>query len=105
MVTAGVPHDVGDKLGIFFAVERDRVRHLILLIVTDRGLYVQFESSTRRELWTMLQFLHCIQRCGDDAGWRWSSLFIDIAVYTLDVVNSPNAVNRIFEKTLTGEFS
>ena len=28
----------------------------------------------------------------------------DIAVYTLDVVNSPNAVNRIFEKTLAGEF-
>lgn len=29
----------------------------------------------------------------------------DIGVYTLDVVNSPNAVNCIFEKTLAGEFS
>ena len=29
----------------------------------------------------------------------------DIVVYTLDVVSGPNPVNRIFEKTLPGEFS
>lgn len=58
VVMAGVPHDVGDRLGMFFAVERDRIHHLILLIVTDG---VRFESSMRRELWTTLQLLHCIQ--------------------------------------------
>jgi len=29
----------------------------------------------------------------------------DIVVYTLDIVNGPNPVNRIFEKTPSGEFS
>jgi hypothetical protein len=29
----------------------------------------------------------------------------DIVVYTLEVVNNPDGLNRIFEKTLPGEFS
>ena len=68
VVAAGVPHNIGDRLGIFFSVKRDRVRPLILLIVTDGSLYVRFESSTCRELWSVLQLLHYIQRYGDDAG-------------------------------------
>jgi hypothetical protein len=37
---AGVPHDVGDGQGMFFAVQRDSIRHPTLLIVTDGGLHV-----------------------------------------------------------------
>jgi len=90
VVGAGVPHDVGDELGVFFAVQRDRVRHLILLIVTDGGLYVRFESSMRRESLTVLQS-HCIQRCDDDAGWRWSSLFMTFRCIcsTLSTIQTP----------------
>ena len=37
---AGTLHDVGDGLGMFFADQRDIVRYLTLLIVTDGGLHV-----------------------------------------------------------------
>jgi hypothetical protein len=77
VVGAGVPHDVGDGLGMFFAVQRDSVRHLTLL--TDGGLPVGFESSMRRELLTMPPFLHqCIQRRGDYAGWWCPSLLVKL---------------------------
>jgi len=33
VVGAGVPHDVGDELGMFFDVQGYRVRHLTLPIV------------------------------------------------------------------------
>ena len=56
VVGAGTPHDVGDGLGMFFAVQRDSIRHLTLL--TDGGLPVRVESSTRREMLTMLPLLH-----------------------------------------------
>jgi hypothetical protein len=75
---ASVPHDVEDGLGMFFAVQRDSVRHLTLLIVTDDRLHVRFESSTRCESLAVLQLLHCIPRRGDDAGWPWPSLLVTL---------------------------
>jgi hypothetical protein len=48
-VGVGTPHDVGDGVGMFFAVKRDSVRHLTLSIVADGGLHVLFENSTHRE--------------------------------------------------------
>jgi len=51
----GVQYDVGDGQGMFFVVQRDSVRHLTLSIVTDGGLHVRFESSTRRKSLTVLQ--------------------------------------------------
>jgi hypothetical protein len=77
VVEAGTPHDVGDELGMFFAVQRNSVRRLILL--TDGGLPVRFESSTHRELLTIPPLLHqCIQRRGDDTGWWWPSLLVTL---------------------------
>ena len=75
---AGTLHDVGDELGMFFADQRDIVRYLTLLIVTDGGLHVRFESSTRRESLMAFQLLHCIQRHDDDARWRRSSSFATV---------------------------
>ena len=57
----GVQYDVGDGQGMFFAVQRDSVRHLTLSIVTDGGLHVRLESSTRRKSLTVLQLLHYIE--------------------------------------------
>ena len=97
MVGAGVPHDAGDRLGMFFSLQRNSVHHLI-----DGDLPVRFESSTHYESLMMLLLL--LQQHGDDAGSRWSSLCAAV-MYTLHVVNGPNPVNCTFEKTLPGEFS
>ena len=97
-------YDGRDGQDMFFVVQRDSVRHLTLSFVTDGGFHDQFENSMRRKSLTVLQLLHYIEWRGDDAGWQWSSLCVTL-VYTLDVVNGPNPVYCIFEKTLPGEFS
>lgn len=77
MVGVGVPHDVESGLSMFFVVHGDIVHHLTLLIVTDDGLHVRFESSMRRQSLTVLQLSRCIRR-RDDPGWLWPSLFVTL---------------------------
>jgi hypothetical protein len=95
VVGASVPHDVDDGLGMFFAVQRDSVRCLTLLIVADGGLHVRFESSTRRESLMVLQLLHYLQRHGDDAGWPWPSLLVTLWCIssTSSMVQTPRTVS------------
>jgi hypothetical protein len=77
-VGVGTPHDVGDGLGMFFAVQRGSICDLTLSIVADGGLHVRFENSTHRESLTVLQLLDCIQRSGDDLRSSSSSLFMTL---------------------------
>jgi len=75
VVGAGVLYDVGVGLGMFLVVRAVGDRRLTLVIVTDGGLHVRFESGTRHAPLSVLQLLHCLQRRADGAGWLWPSSF------------------------------